>query len=137
MAQILNYLGVGGISVIILSVFVEIVPVKVYPIKWLGNHLNAGAIERTDKLEKKLDEHIANSSRAKIFSFQNELLNGINHTQEQFDEVIDACSEYEKFCEDNKVVNGKCKLAIQYIKNTYESCQANRSFLNLPVRKDA
>lgn len=132
MTEIFNYLGVGGISVVLLSVFIEIVPVKVYPIKWIGDHFNAGAIERTEKLEKKLDEHIAQSYRNKILQAQNDLLNQKLFTQEEFDEIIDACSAYEKFCKENDVQNDKCKLAIHYIKRTYESCQNNRSFVNLP-----
>ena len=137
MEQILGYIGVGGISAVILSVFIEIVPVKVYPIKWLGNHFNAGAIEKTAQLEKKLDEHIAQSYRNKILQAQADLLNKRLFTQEEFDEVIDACSAYEKHCKENEVQNDKCKLAINYIKRMYETCQTNRSFLNLPVQKDA
>lgn len=137
MESILNYLGVGGILFIILSVFIEIVPIKVYPIKWLGERLNAGMKERTDKLEKKLDEHIAQSYRNKILLAQSDLLNKRLFTQEEFDEVIDACTAYESFCKDNEVVNDKCTLAIRYIKRTYEYCQNNRSFINLPVQRDA
>lgn len=135
MEQVLNYFGVGGILLLIGSVFIEIVPCKWNPIAWFGEHLNKRALDRIEKIEGKLDEHIAQSYRNKIMQAQTDLLNQRMFTQEEFDEIIDACSAYEIYCKENDVPNDKCKLAISYIKRIYEKCQNNRSFLNLPQKE--
>lgn len=131
MSQILNYLGVGGFALVFLSVFVEITPIKVNPIQWLGSRLFKVQTDKMDRIEKKIDEHIAQSYRNKILAFQNECLNGQRHTQEQFDEVLDACEAYEEYTKANKMSNGKAKLAIDYIKRVYSKCQDSRDFVNL------
>lgn len=130
-------LSVGGwVGLFVaLSTLVEIVPVKVYPIQWLGNRLNIGLTKRMETLEKIVFEHIAQGYRDKIMGFQNGLLiNGYSfYTQEQYDEVIDACEYYENFCEEYKIKNDKCKMAINYIRMCYQKCQSNRTFANLPT----
>ncbi len=114
-----------------LSVFIEITPIKINPIGWLGDRMNAGMKKDIDGIEKKLNEHIAQSYRNKILSFQNELLAGKQHTLEEFDEVLCACVNYEDFCKANNVQNDKVKLATDYIVRTYQKCQNERSFLRI------
>ena len=107
-------LTIGGwLSIVIIcSLFIEITPfIKINPIEWLGKRLNAYMNKRVDKIEKKLDEHIAQSYRTKILDFQDSLLkNPTNYrgfTKEQYDEVIDSISIYERHCKENKIDNGK------------------------------
>lgn len=135
--EIIQKINVGGflsVAVILLSL-IEIVPIKICPLsplKWIGKRINSEAISRLDNVEKKLDEHIAQSYRNKILSAQNKLLMGQMFTMEEFDEIIEACENYEQYCKDNKIPNEKCKLAIQYIYDYYQTCKTNRSFANLP-----
>lgn len=137
MIEFIKNLTIGGwVGLFVaLSTLVEIVPVKVYPIQWLGNRLNSGISKRMDALERVVYEHIAQGYRDKIMDFQNGLLiNGYSfYTQEQYDEVIDACEYYEEFCKKNEIQNDKCKLAIQYIRMCYQKCQTKRTFANLPT----
>lgn len=129
-------LSMGGwMSVfIILATLIEITPIKINPIGWLGRKLNADMYKRVDKIESKLDVHVAQSYRTKILNFQDKILvKGANSfTKEQYDEVLDAVQEYEKYCSENKVQNHKCNLAIGYIKRCYEQCQNQQNFANLP-----
>lgn len=130
-------LSVGGwLAVfVILSLVIEVTPIKVNPVAWLGERLNAPMYKRVDKIEKKLDQHIAQSYRNKILAFQDNLLldGSCTFTKEQYDEVIDSISLYETYCEENKIDNDKCVLAIEYIKKCYKECQNNRSFSKLPI----
>lgn len=135
MEQIVNYFGAGGLFFLLLCVFVEITPVKINPLQWLGKQIFKPVSEKIDDMDKKLDEHIAQSYRNKILSFQNELLHNVKHTQEQFDEVLSACEQYEDHCEQNKVKNDKCKFAIEFIQDTYKKCLNERSFATLPLKK--
>ena len=129
-------LSVGGwLSIFIVAcTLIEITPIKINPVQWLGNRLNQGMMGKVDKIEKKVDEHIAQSYRNKIMYFQDDLLNhGCSaFTQEQYDEVLEAIENYEKYCKDNNITNHKCEMATDYIKRCYEKCQNNRSFANLP-----
>lgn len=130
-------LSVGGwLAVfVILSLVVEITPIKINPVAWLGERLNAPMYKRVDKIERKLDQHIAQSYRNKILAFQDNLLldGSCTFTKEQYDEVIDSISLYETYCDENKIDNDKCVLAIEYIKKCYKECQNNRSFSKLPI----
>lgn len=131
MAQIINYFGMGGTILILLAVFIEITPIKINPIQWLGNHWNMGIKSDVDKINSKLDEHIAQSYRNKILDFQKEILRGERHSQEEFDEVIEACEAYEKYIKDNELSNGKCEHAIKYINHTYDKCLDKKDFVDL------
>lgn len=136
--EFITELTIGGwFSIfIILSLFVEITPfIKVNPVAWLGERLNAPMYKRVNQIERKLDEHIAQSYRTKVLSFQDALLvqGYITFTKEQYDEVLLAITNYEKYCEDNNINNDKCTLAIKYIKRCYTKCQNDRSFASLPV----
>lgn len=136
-SETLTNLGVGGwlSIVVVLSLLIEVTPISINPIGWLGERLNAKMYKRVDKIEEKLDQHIAQSYRNKILAFQdNILLEGCyKFTKEQYDEVIDSITAYEEYCKENDIDNDKCKLAIEYIKRCYADCQNNRSFSKLPI----
>lgn len=119
----------GGVFVfvLILASLIQITPIKLNPLDWIVKIL----FKRTDKIEKKLDEHIAQSYRNKIFSFQAELLYSTKHSQEQFLEVIDACDKYDIYVKENNIVNGKATEAIKYIRRVYQKRLDERDFLDL------
>lgn len=128
-------LNVGGWLAIFIAIssLVEIAPIKIYPIQWLGNRLNSGLNAKFEALELEVYEHIAQGYRDVIMSFQNGLLfNGCSfYTQEQYDAVVDACEKYESFCKQYKIKNDKCVFAIDYIKRCYKKCQDNQCFADL------
>lgn len=134
--ETMKQLTIGGwVSIFVLvSLFIEITPLKINPIGWLGKRLNATVYAKVGVIEAKVDEHIAQSYRNKILMFQDSLLQSgpSNFTQEQYDEVIEAISNYETYCKENELNNDKCVLAIKYIKRCYTSCQNNRSFFSFP-----
>lgn len=134
MEDIINYLGCGGTVLLLLAVFIEITPIKINPIEWLGKRLNASMKKEIDEIKKDLNVHIAQDYRNKILEFQNECLHGIGHTKEQFDEVLNACADYEKYCKDNDIANGKCAQAIKYIERVYSKRCAEKDFIDLKTK---
>lgn len=96
----------------------------------ISKHLDKkkGLQSLVEKINKKLDEHIAQSYRNKILEFQNSCMRGERHTYEQFSEVLDAIQNYEDYCKTNEVTNHKCTLAIEYIKGIYRQCQTQSDF---------
>lgn len=136
MENILQYFGIGGIAFVLLSVLVEVTPIKINPISWIGKKLNGETLKSVEKINTKLDEHIAQSYRSKILNFQSKLIEkGISgHSKEEWTEVINACENYEQYIKDNNLNNGMCELAINYIKDSYVECLRNRDFANIPGR---
>ena len=124
-------MGLPGIitaAVVILGMFVEIAPVKVSPLAWIGNRMNRDTNLKVDKMEYKLDEHIADDMRSYILSFQKQLINHEPHTQEDFRRAYNMCDKYEKYIKDNNLQNSEIEDAIAYIRKTYRHCLDSGDF---------
>jgi len=122
--------GVVSVLVIILSL-VEISPVKISPLAWIGKRVNQATLDTVKEMEKKLDDHIAQSYRTKILDAQDSLLRGERFSQEQFSEILDACTAYEDYVEKNVIKNGKVEHAIKYINHKYDKCLDSGDFIDL------
>lgn len=87
-----------------------------------------GSIEtiQEDRLRDKADE-----ARRQILLFNDELLRGVKHSKEHFDNVLLDVNEYTKYCKkhDGDYENAKCVLAIAEIKRCYAICEAEGKFL--------
>lgn len=133
-------LGGGGLLLILMTL-VQIAPIKVNPwsalAKALGRAVNADIYHRLDGIEAKLDGHItmddrrtADSRRAQILHFNNELLRPINHTKEEFIEILAKIDEYERYCEEHpEYPNNRAVLAIENIRGVYKERLKKRDFL--------
>ena len=120
---------------------VQFAPVKVNPWSWLGRMIgraiNADVSKRLDEIEKKLDGHItmddrrmAESHRARILHFNNELLRDIDHTHEEFREVLSEIDDYEAYCDEHPdYPNNRAVLAIENIREVYKERLKKRDFL--------
>lgn len=132
----LKNISLGGWTslFIIICTLIEITPIKINPIGWLGKHLNAGMNDRVDKIETKLDNHIAESYRNSILGFQKDLIRQPNplFTTEEWEKIIKTCKDYEEYCESNKVPNDVIHQATKFIRYEYQKALDNRNFLNLP-----
>ena len=117
---------------VIFATLVEIAPIKINPIGWLGERLNANMYQRVDKIESKLDEHIAESYRNNIFTTQDRLLKGEKLPMEEWKKAIKNCEKYEKHIEENKLSNGEAIEAIAYIHRKYQKALDNDDFLAIP-----
>lgn len=138
----------GGGALAVLLTVVQLSPLKINPwsafAKWLGRALNADVMTelktmRDDqkKTRAALDEHIrvddernADSHRAAILHFNNELLRDIPHSQEDFIEVLAEIDAYEDYCrahEDYK--NNRAVHAIANINRVYDDRLEKHDFL--------
>lgn len=134
--NVVKDLSIGGwlSIVIVISMFVEIAPVKISPIQWLGNRINKSMFDKVESIEKKVDLHITEGYRNTILNFQDKLLSGKSlYTMEEWQKIIDTCTTYDKYCKDNEIPNEVVKLAIKFIKQEYQSALNTHSFLNLPI----
>lgn len=134
--------GVSAILSIlfVFSIVVQVAPIKINPwdklLKWAGDRINHNVNQKIDKLEEKLDDHIATDTarriddiRNTILVFANECSRGIVHSKEQFRFIVAKCDSYEQYVEDNHLKNGVITEATKLIKDTYQNHLKNDSFL--------
>ncbi len=131
----------GGGLLLILMTLVQIAPIKIDPwsalARIIGKAVNADISSRLDGIEAKLDGHIvmddrrtADSRRAQILHFNNELLRPIDHTKEEFVEVLAKIDEYERYCKEHpEYPNNRAVLAIENIRVVYKERLKKRDFL--------
>ena len=76
---------------------------------------------RVERIENSLDERDAVLARTHILRFNDELYNGIKHSQDYFLQTLDDIETYNQFCADNpKFANGRTKAAAKYIQDEYD-----------------
>lgn len=85
---------------------------------------------KVDELDYKVEKNEAISCRARLLRFNKELIRKERHTSEEFDQCLEDCDKYEKFCEKHPgFKNNKAVLSIANIKRCYERCQEAGDFL--------
>ncbi|MEY8230234.1 hypothetical protein AALA82_01245 [Oscillospiraceae bacterium 50-16] len=131
----------GGGLLLVLMTLVQIAPVKVNPWSWLakmvGKAVNADVSKELGAISKKLDDHVtmddrrtADGHRARILHFNNELLRDIDHTKEEFIEVLAEIDAYELYCREHpEYPNNRAVLAIENIQEVYKERLKKHDFL--------
>ena len=83
-------------------------------------------VEAVDEQEK---EDQAMLKRTQILRFNGEVMRGVHHNKEEFDNCIDTIEKYEDYCDKHpKFPNDKCHFAIGNIHRAYKECLENNSF---------
>ena len=133
-------LGCGGLAFALFGL-VEIAPVKWNPwsalAKALGRAVNADLLRELSATKAALEEHIrlddernADGHRAKILAFNTELLRGIDHTREDFIEVLAEIDQYEAYCHSHPdYKNNRARHAVANIGRVYDDRLAKHDFL--------
>ena len=133
-------LGGGGLLFVLLSL-VQIAPVKWNPwsalAKALGRAVNADLMQELAATKTALEKHIqiddernADAHRAKILAFNTELLRGIDHTREDFIEVLAEIDRYESYCRTHPdYKNNRARHAVANIGRVYDDRLAKHDFL--------
>lgn len=134
------FLGGGGILLVLMTL-VQFAPIKINPwsalAKVIGRAINADVTRELAEIKDKLDAHVtmddrrtADGHRTRILHFNNELLRNINHTKEEFIEVLAEIDAYESYCgEHPEYPNNRAVLAIRNIKGNYQARLQKHDFL--------
>lgn len=115
----------SGVMFILLTL-IEITPIKINPWSWLGRRIgraiNGEVIDKVDTLSQELADHKAKSEerhatlcRAHILRFGDEVLHGVPHSKEGYDNILLDIDSYEEYCD--KHPNYKNNIALATIKN--------------------
>lgn len=148
----LNHLGSvmaggSGLIVAVMSI-IQVSKIEINPQSWiaaqLGNALNAGVIKEIkdikaelEETKKKLDAHIeegeerkANNYRSSVLHFNNELVRGLGHTEEDYDEILRVIWKYNEYCKTHpKYKNNKMPHAIKNVERMYDEMLRTNGFL--------
>lgn len=137
----MNGIAKAGGLVMVCMTLIQIAPIKIDPWTWLarriGRAINGEVLERMDRVEKTIAdfkaeryEHDAKSARAQILRFGDEILHGVKHSKEHFDECLRDCDMYEAYCKDHPdFANGVAAQTIRLVRGTYQTCMEEKSFL--------
>lgn len=132
----------GGGALLLLMTLVQIAPIKLNPwsrlAQWIGKAINADTTKALSDIKEQLDRHItmddrrtAEGHRAGILHFNNELLRNIDHTKEEFIEVLLEIDAYETYCREHPdYPNNRAILAIGNIKRSYKDRLCKHDFLD-------
>lgn len=136
--QALTY---GGGVLVLLMTLIQITPIKLNPWSWLGRvigrAINGEVLEKVNKLANEVQslkeedaEEWASLSRTHILRFGDELLHGVPHSKEHFDQILLDISKYETYCDGHpSYKNNIANATIKQIKNTYQKCLDKNHFL--------
>ena len=93
--------------------------------------------DRLDRIEDKLDKHIAedsrdnaDESRMRILQFGDEVKSGVRHSEESWNAALHNIDKYEKYCADHEnYANSKAVGTIAYLKQLYQERLEKNDFL--------
>lgn len=131
----------GGGWLFVAMTLVQITPVKLNPWTWLGRiigrAINGEVLEKVDTLTNDVNalreedaEQWASLSRSHILRFGDEILHGVQHSKEHFDQILLDITKYEDYCEEHpNYKNNVANATIKQIKNTYQKCLEENRFL--------
>lgn len=131
----------GGSVLLIIMTLVQVTPIKINPWSWLGRCIgrviNGEVIAKVDELNKELADHKAKSEerhatlcRAHILRFGDEVLHGIPHSKEGYDNILLDIDSYEEYCDKHPCYKNNVAIAtIQHIKKMYQIHLEKDSFL--------
>lgn len=117
-------------------------------LKEFGNAINTDIIQRIEVLENgflmcstdmrdelrthihKTEEERIDRARSRILRFNDEVMLGMEHSKEHFDEILEDIDRYEDYCELHPdYENNKAVLAIKTVKEEYLYCLEHHTFL--------
>lgn len=131
----------GGLGAAALMGLLEIAPIKLNPwsaiARAIGNAVNADLLKELANTKSMLQEHIemddkrnADMHRWRILNFNNELLQDVPHTREDFIDILAEIDEYEDFCKNHPdYKNNRATHAIGNIGRVYDDRLKKHDFL--------
>jgi len=140
-------LGQGIVWIIVLSMFVEITPVKLNPvtmffdwikklIREIGNALNGPVLDELAKQKKTMsdirdtvDDNEIDRIRWEILDFANSCRQGKKHTHDEFIHIIELNAKYHKILNRRELENGIIDLEYGFITKIYARCEEEDDFL--------
>ena len=124
-------IGGSAFFIFIFSLCVEITPIKWNPLtsilEWIGKRMNGKLLDRVeekgqkiDKLDEKIDMNEIDHIRWEILNFANTCRYGMQHTQDEFEHIINLHEKYVQILEERSLKNGLITIEYEYITELYK-----------------
>ena len=85
--------------------------------------------ELVKEVSERVDMSSATNARTRILRFDDELINGVHHSREYFQQTLEEIDTYETYCGKHPdYKNSACTLAIQHIRSVYAKLQDSNGF---------
>lgn len=86
--------------------------------------------ELVQEVSDRVDATAATNARTRILRFDDELINGLHHSKEYFQQILEEIDTYETYCGKHPdYKNSACTLAIEHIRHTYTKLLDERAFI--------
>ena len=124
--EILSRLNAGYITagIIILLSLIQISPLKLNPwdklLGWFGKKLNGATEKRLETVEKQIRDMWINNHRQTVLTFARECRANIEHSSDEWTNVLNVAEEYEKYVIENKITNGIITQDTVYLRKLYQ-----------------
>lgn len=94
----------------------------------------AEKLDRLTDLVKEVSDRVdttnATNARTRILRFDDELINGVHHSKEYFQQILEEIDTYEVYCGKHPdYKNSACTLAIEHIRHTYTKLLEEKGFV--------
>lgn len=124
--EILGKLNAGYITagIVILLSLIQISPLKLNPwdklLGWFGKKLNGATEKRLEAVEKQIRDMWINNHRQTVLTFARECRANIEHSSDEWTNLLNVAEEYEKYVAENKVTNGIITQDTEYLRKLYQ-----------------
>ena len=124
--EILSKLTAGYITagIVILLSLIQISPLKLNPwdklLGWFGKKLNGATEKRLEAVEKQIRDMWINNHRQTVLTFARECRANIEHSSDEWTNVLNVAEEYEKYVIENKITNGIITQDTVYLRKLYQ-----------------
>lgn len=116
--------GWAVVLLIILFSLIQIAPVKLNPwdniLGWFGKKINGDMRDQLKELRKQVQDMWVASHRQTVLTFAREARAGVEHSSDEWTNVLNIIAEYEQFVTANKITNGIVKADSEYIRDLYQ-----------------
>ena len=123
-----------GFCAAVLAIFIQITPaIKWNPLTalgtWIGNVLNGDMRKDIAEMKRAIDENEKDRIRWEVLDFANTCRNGLRHTKDEFQHIIDLNDKYHRLLEKTDDSNGVFTEEYDYILRIYHERQQKNDFL--------
>ena len=116
--------GWAVVLIILLFSLIQISPLKINPwdniLGWVGQKVNGDMQAQLKELKKHVQDMWVASHRQSVLMFAREARAGVEHSSDEWTNVLNIIAEYEAFCQGNTITNGIVKADSEYIRNLYQ-----------------
>ena len=116
--------GWAVVLLILIMSLIEVSPLKLNPwdniLGWIGKKMNGGMQTELKDLKKQVQDMWVASHRQSVLTFAREARAGVDHSSDEWTNVLNTIAEYEQYVLEKHISNGIVKADSEYIRDLYQ-----------------